>query len=142
MPPKFTKSVSDVQYIYQISNIYIGRPIYISDILYLYPTSGYLYPTSGYLYPTSYIYIGRPISISDADIPYPTSARVRARARAKARARARAVYQMSDIDIGRPIYILDVRYRFRKHWLHFVLNSPSYARFARSPIICMEVRMP
>ena len=48
MPPMFPKSISDIQY------IYIGRPISISDIWDLYPTSGYLYLTSD-------IYIGRPI---------------------------------------------------------------------------------
>ena len=31
--------------------------------------------------------------------------------------------RMSDIDIGRPIYILDVRYRFQKYWCHFVSNG-------------------
>ena len=43
------------------SEIYIGRPIYISDVQYLYPTS---------------------------DIQYLTLARARARVRARARARA------------------------------------------------------
>ena len=33
--------------------------------------------------------------------------------------------QTSDIYTGRPIYILDVRYRFRKHWWHFVSNGAS-----------------
>ena len=36
--------------------------------------------------------------------------------------------RMSGIDIGRRIYILDVRYRFRKLRWHFVLNGASYYR--------------
>ena len=78
---------------YRNSNIYIRPPISISDILVLYPTSGYLYPTSRYLYPTSGnlypgTYIRLPISISDV----------------------RYIYWTSDIYIGRPVNIFDVRY--------------------------------
>ena len=51
-----------------------------------------------YLHPTS-------------NIQYQTSARARARDRVRDRARARDRAR----DIGRRIYILDVRYRFRKH---------------------------
>ena len=87
--PFKTKCHQCFRNLYRTSNIYIRRPIYISDVRYLYQTSGYLYPTSGYLYPTSgYL--------------YPT-----------------------DIYTGCPIYILDIRYRFRKHWWHFVLNGAS-----------------
>ena len=76
-----------------ISEIYIGRPIYI--------------------YRMSDIYIRRPISISDvqylywtSNIQYPTLARARARARAMARAGISDVgyrYRTSDIYIGRLI---------------------------------------
>ena len=66
------------------SEIYIGHPIYISDIRYLYRTS---------------------------DIQYPTSARARARARAGISdvgyiciLDVQYIYQTSDIYIGRPIY--------------------------------------
>ena len=82
-----------------ISDIYIGRPIYISNVRYLYPTS---------------------------NIQYPTSARARARARARAGiSDVGYIYRTLDIYIGHPIYILDVRYRFRKHRWHFVLNGAS-----------------
>ena len=109
--------------LYRTSNIYIGRPIYISDIQYLYPTSdipalalalalafalakvgycisdvGYRYSDVGYRYPD--------VGYRYPDVGYR--------------------YRTSDIDIGRPIYILDVRYTFRKHWWHFVLNGASY----------------
>ena len=59
-----------------------------------------------------------------SDIQYPTSARARVRARAGI-SDVGYRYQMSDVYIQRPIYILDVRYRFRKHWWHFVLNGAS-----------------
>ena len=108
-------------------------PKSISDVQYLYSTSGYLYPTSRYLYPTSWSYIRHSISIrhqisiSDVDIQYPTSARARARARARAGISDIGYrYWTSDIDIELPIYILDIGYRFRKHWWHFVLNNSSY----------------
>ena len=76
------KSISDIHYIYRTSDIYILRPISISDVRYL--------PISildvRYLYWTSDIYIGRPICILDirylyptSDIQIPTSARARAR---------------------------------------------------------------
>ena len=114
MTPIFPKSISDVRYRYRTSNIHIRRPISISDVRYLYPMS---------------------------DIQYPTSARASARARARASARARARagisdigyrYWTSNIDIGRRIYILDVRYiyildiqyKLQKH----VLNGASYPR--------------
>ena len=148
-----------------ISDIYIGRPISISDVQYLYRTSNiYIQHPGTYIrhpgtyiqhpgtytrhpgtyirHPGTYIrhpgtYIRRPISISDirylyptSDIQYPTSAR--------AGLGLGQGYRTSDIDIGRriyildvlyiyigrPIYILDVRYRFRKHWWHFVLTVP------------------
>ena len=64
-------------------------------------------------------------------IPRHTHAHAQARGRARARARARAgisdignIYWMSDIDIRRQIYILDV-HRYRKYWCHFVLNDTS-----------------
>ena len=78
-----------------ISEIYIGRPIYISDVQYLYPTSDIYFRRrislpkalallkSGIVYQTSDIYIGRPKNILDI----------------------RKIYWMSDIYIGRPIYI-------------------------------------
>ena len=147
-----------------VSEIYIGRPIYISDIRYINPTSDiyirylgtyirllgtyirhpgtYIRHPGAYIrHPGTYIrhpgtYIRRPIYILDvrylypmSDIQYPTSARAWARARARARAGILDVgyrYQTSDIYIGCRIYILDVRYRFRKHWWHFVLNGASY----------------
>ena len=83
-----------------ISEICIGCPISISDVQYLYPTSD--------------IYIRHP-SISDVRYLYPTSDILG----------LGQGYRTSDIDIGRQIYILDVRYRFRKHWWHFVLNGIS-----------------
>ena len=120
-----------------VSKIYIGRPIYISNVQYIYTTSGYLYPTTGCLYPTSGClyptseYLYPPISdvrylYPTSDIQYPTSARAGI-------SDVRYRYRTSDIYIGRPIYILevryiyilDVRYRFRKHWWHFVLNGSS-----------------
>ena len=136
MPPMFLKSISNVQYIYMTSNIYIGRPIslpypcpspspctsrvgyctsdvgyrywtsnvYISDVGYRYPDVGYRYQDVGYRYPdVGYWYL---------DVGYRCPDVIGTR--------------MSDIDIGRPTYILDVRYRFRKHWWHFVLNGTSY----------------
>ena len=42
---------------------------------------------------------------------------------------------MLDIDIGRRIYILDVRYRFRKHWWHFVLSGASYLDACASKLL-------
>ena len=129
MPPIFPKSISDVQYIYRTSNIYIRRPISICNIQ---------VPISDIRVPISNIrvtYIRCLISILDvrylyltSDIQYPTSARAGARTRARARAGISDVgyrYRTSDIYIGRLIYILDVRYRFRKHWWHFVLNGAS-----------------
>ena len=92
------------------SEIYIGRPIYISDVQSIsdirvpisdirvpisdirVPISDIRVPVSDirYLYPTSDIYIGRPIYILDvrylyltSDIQCPTSARASARARAR-----------------------------------------------------------
>ena len=84
MPPMFSKSILDVQYIYRTSNIYIQRPISISAIWV--PISDIRVPISDvrYLYPTS-------------DIQYPTSAR------ARARAGLGQGYRTLDIDIGRPI---------------------------------------
>ena len=38
MTPIFPKYISDVQYIYQMSDIYIRCPISISDVRYLYGT--------------------------------------------------------------------------------------------------------
>ena len=96
------------QNVTNVSKIYIGRPIYISNVLHIYPTSGYLYPTSGclyptsgclyktsgYLYPMSDIYIRRPIYNIRLQLGQGLGQR----------------YRMSDIDIGRLIYILEVRY--------------------------------
>ena len=104
MTPILPISISNVQYLYRTSNIDIRRSIWISDVQYLYRTS---------------------------DIQYPTSARARARAGISD---VRYRYRMSNIYIGRPdiyildvlIYILDVRYKFRKDWWHFVLNGTSY----------------
>ena len=67
-----------------VSEIYIGCPIYISDVQYIYPTS---------------------------DIQYPTSARASARARAGI-SDVRYRYRTSDIDIGRRIWYPDVGYRY------------------------------
>ena len=72
-----------------ISEVYIGRPIYIPDVRYLYRTSD--------------IYIGHPISTLDIQYLYPTSDTIPDTARARARARAGNVgfrYRTSDIDFG------------------------------------------
>ena len=91
-----------------VSEIYIGRPIYIKDVQYIYRTSN--------------IYIGRLISISDVRYPCPSPSPSPSPCISDVRYR----YRTSDIYIGCPIYILDVQYRFRKHWWHFVLNGASY----------------
>ena len=114
--PFKTKCHQCFRNLYRTSNIYIGRPISISDTRvpmtsgHLYPTSGYQYPTSGYLYPTSwylyptsgYLYPTSDIYILDvqylyptSDVQYPTSASARARARAG----IGQGYQTSDIYI-------------------------------------------
>ena len=106
-----------------VSEIYIGCPIYISDVRYLYPTSdipalALAIAESGIVYRTSDIDIGHPIYISDVRYRYRTS---------DIGTRMSDIgTRMSDIDIRRRIYILDVQYRFRKHWWHFVLNGASY----------------
>ena len=129
-----------------VSEIYIGRPIYIYDVKYIYRTSdipalalalalaevGYCTSEVGYRYWTSNIYI------SDVGYRYPD---VGYRYQDVGYRYPDVGYwypdvgyrcpdvigtRMSDIDIGRPTYILDVRYRFRKHWWHFVLNGTSY----------------
>ena len=75
----------------------------------------------------SEIYVGHPISISD----------VLGQGQGQGLGLGLALglgqgYRTSDIDIGHRIYIgcriyiLDVRYRFRKHWWHFVLTGASY----------------
>ena len=56
--PMFPKFISEIQYTYRMSDIYIRHPISISDFQYLYPTSD--------------IYIRRPISISEARYLYPS----------------------------------------------------------------------
>ena len=72
MPPMFPKSILDVQFMYRTSNIYIGRPIYILNVRYLYPTSDIPalaltlalaldLAESGIVYQTSDIDIGRQI---------------------------------------------------------------------------------
>jgi len=82
-------SISDFQYLYRTSNIYIGLPIYISDFQYVYRTSniyiGFPIRISDflYLYRTSNTYIRLPISISDFQY----------------------LYRTSNIYIGLPIYI-------------------------------------
>ena len=117
--------------LYRTSNIYIGCPIYISDVRYLYPTSnipalalalalalaevGYCISDIGYRYRTSNIYIECPIQILDVGYRYPDVGYRYPDVRYR--------YPVSDIDIGCRIYILDVRYRFQKHWWHFVLNG-------------------
>ena len=101
------------------SEIYIGRPICISDFQYKYRTSD---SDIRYLYRTS-------------DIQHPTLARARARVRARARDRARVRaragishvgyrYRISDIGIGRRIYILDVRHIYWMSDIH--IGRPIY----------------
>ena len=111
MPPMFPKSISDVQYIYPTSNIYIRRPISISDIRV--PMSDIRVPISNIrvpisdiriLHPTSDIYIGRPIYISD--VRY-----TRARARAGI-SDVRYRYRTSNIYIGHPILISETLVAF------------------------------
>ena len=74
-----------------------------------------------------------------SEIPYPTSARAKARARAGARVRAGILdvgyrYRMSDMDIGRRIFILDVRSSsspwsmFIIYHVFVVLNGAVYLR--------------
>ena len=88
--PFKTKCHQCFRNLYRTSNIYIGSPIYISDVRYLYPTSRYLYPTSGYLYPTSgYLYPTSGYLYPTSGYLYPTSG---------------YLYPTSDIYIGRPIY--------------------------------------
>ena len=89
---------SDVGYRYWTSNIYI------SDVGYRYPDVGYRYQDDGYRYPD--------VGYRYSDVGYRCPDVIGTRT--------------SDIDIGLPIYILDVRYRFRKHWWHVVLNGASY----------------
>ena len=93
-----------------VSEIYIGRPIYISDVQYIYPTSDiyirHRVPISDIRVPISDIRV--PISdvrytIPDLDADIDIG-------------RLIYIYWTSDIYIGRPIYILDIRYRFLKHW--------------------------
>ena len=112
-----------------VSELYIERPIYISDVRYLYPMSnipalalalalalaevGYCISDVGYRYWTPNIYIGHRIYVGTRMTDIGTRM-------------SDIGTRMSDIDIGRRTYILDVRYRFRKHWWHFVLNGASY----------------
>ena len=46
---------------------------------------------------------------------------------------------MSDIDIGRPICILDIRYRFRKYWCHFVSNGAPHDNALISILLQLSV---
>ena len=92
MTPIFPKSISDAQYIYRTSDIYIRRPIY-NTRLWLVQGLG--------------LGLGQGYRTSDIDIG------------------CRIYILTSDKYIG-PICILDVRYRFRKHWWHFVLNGTSF----------------
>ena len=116
-------SISDIRYLYPVSDIYIWPPISISDIWYIYPTSGILYPTSGiyiwppisisdirHLYPTSCIYIRHPVSISDILYLYPTSG-IYIRHPVSI-SDVRYLYPTSDIDIRRLISISDIQYRY------------------------------
>ena len=113
--------------LYRTSNIYIGHPIYISDVQYIYLMSDiyirhlgtYIRHPGTYIrHPGTYIrhpgtytrhpgtYIRRPISISDVRYAIPNSARARARVSARDRAGISDVgyrYRTSDIYIGRPI---------------------------------------
>ena len=140
----------------KVSKIYIGRPIYISDVRYLYPTSdiptlaltlaevGYCISDVGYRYWTSNIYIpdvryrNRTLDIGTrmSDIGTRMSdigtrmSDIGTRMSDIGARMSDIGTRMSDIDIGCRIYILDIRYRFRKHWWHFVLNSASYKRIA------------
>ena len=110
--PFKTKCHQCFRNLYRTFNTYIGRPIYISDVRYLYPTSGYLYltsvylyPTSGYLYPTSrylyptsgYLYPTSGYLYLTSEYLYPTSG---------------FLYPTSDIYIRRSISISDVRYLY------------------------------
>ena len=87
--------ISDVQYIYQTSNIYIRHPISISDVQYLYRTCN--------------IYIRHPISISDIRYLYRTSdiyirhLIYNNRLRLGQGLGLGQEYRTSDIDIGRRI---------------------------------------
>ena len=88
----------------------IGRYRY-PDVGYKYPDVGYRYPDVGYRYlDVGYRYPMSDIGtrMSDIDI-----------------GRRIYIYWTSGINIGCLIYILDVRYRFRKQWWHFVLNGAS-----------------
>ena len=104
--PFKTKCHQCFQNLYRTSNIYIGRPISISDIQYIYRTSNTYIRCPIY---STRLWLGQGLGLRLGQ-GYRTSDR----------------YRTSDIYIGRPIYILDVRYRFRKHWWHFVLNGASY----------------
>ena len=83
MTPIFPKSISDVQYIYRMSNTYIQRPISISYVQYIIPTS---------------------------DIPALALALALALAQPLSEVRYCILdvgyrYRTSDIDIGRQIYV-------------------------------------
>ena len=120
-----------------VSEIYIRRPIYISDVRYLYPTSdipalalalaevGYCISDVGYRYRASDIgtrmsHIGTRMSHIGTRMSH-----IGTRMSDIGTRMSDIGTRMSDIDIGRRIYILDVRYRFRKHWWRFVLNGTS-----------------
>ena len=108
--------------LYRMSNIYIGHPIYISDVRYLYLMSdipalalalaevGYCRVSDvGYRYRTSNIYIGRPVYISEVRYRYQMSDIGTRMSDIGTRMSDLGTW-MSDIDIRRRIYTLDVRY--------------------------------
>ena len=95
-----------------VYEIYIGRPIHISDVQYLYPMSDiYIRHPGTYIrHPGTYIrHPGTYIRHPGTYIRCPTSARARAMARAGI-SDVGYRYRTSDIYIGHRIYILDVRY--------------------------------
>ena len=108
--------------LYRASNIYIRRPIYISDVQYIYPTSDIYIRHPGTYIRHLGTYIRRPISISDVRYIYWTSDIYIRRPIYNTRLRLGQGlglglglelgqgYRTSHIDIGHPIYILDVRY--------------------------------
>ena len=107
-------------------NLYRTSNIYISVVRYLYPTSGYLYPISGYLYPisgylypmsdiyiywSSDIYIRRPIHNNQLRLGQELGL-YEAPFKTICHQFFRNLYRTSNIYIGRPISISDVRYPY------------------------------
>ena len=112
----FPKSISDVQYICPTSDIYIRCPIYISDVGYPCPSPS---PSpcsspSPCPSPCSSPSQSQGILYHTSDIDIGHPIQI---------LDVGYRYWMSDIDIGRLIYTWDIRYRFRKYWCHLVLNG-------------------